>query len=201
METSGSTSSLLLLIITGRPASGKTTLARRLATDLRLPLIHKDGLKEPLFDALGVADRAESRRLGVASLRLQRVIAAELLRAGVSVMLESNFIEKYDGAPLRALAHEHKALTAQLWLTAEPRALVERFERRAASKHRHHGHMELANMDEFRQTLLRSGDAPLALHGPLFTMDTADFSVMDYAAALGFVRMALDGAMCADESS
>jgi predicted kinase len=51
-----------------------------------------------------------SPRLGVASLRLQRVIAAKLLRAGISVILEGNFVEVYDGALLRALASEYVAL-------------------------------------------------------------------------------------------
>lgn len=35
----------LLLIITGHPGSGKTTLAHRLAADFKLPLIYKDGIK------------------------------------------------------------------------------------------------------------------------------------------------------------
>lgn len=194
-------SSPLLLIITGRPATGKTTLARRLASDLRLPLIHKDGLKESLFDTLGARDRAESRSLGIASLRLQQEIASELLLAAVSLILESNFLEQYAGPALRALALAHGAQIAQIWLTAEPRALTERFEWRAGSDERHQGHMELANMDEFRQELLAPGDAPLLLPGPILAMDTTHLSALDYAATLGFVRMALGGATHAAESS
>lgn len=43
-----------LIVIVGPPASGKTALARRLATDLRLPLLSRDDFKERLFDTLGV---------------------------------------------------------------------------------------------------------------------------------------------------
>ena len=191
----------LLFVITGRPASGKTTLARQLAVDLRLPLIHKDGLKESLYDTLGASNRVESRRLGMATYHLQRVIAGEFLHAGVSLILESNFSEAHDGAPLRALAHKHSALVAQVWLTGESHALVERFERRARSPGRHPGHMELANIAEFRQALLEPCDAPLALPSPILAMDTTDLRTMDYAAALGFVRMALGGAIDVDGSS
>lgn len=191
----------LLLIVTGRPATGKTTLARRLATDLRLPLIHKDGLKELLFDVLGAPDRAESRRFGVASLHLQRVIAAELLGVGISLIMESNFSESYDSALLRTLAYEHGAKIAQIWLTAEPRALVERFERRAGADERHPGHLELAHMDEFRQALLGPGDTSLSLPGPILAIDTTNLSVMDYTATLAFARLELRGAMDAGGSS
>ncbi len=184
----------LLLIITGRPATGKTTLARSLAKDLRLPLIHKDGLKEPLFEALGARDREESRRLGAASLRLQRVIAAELLHANVSLILESNFSESLDGAPLRSLANAYRAQIAQVWLSSAPFAVLERFERRAGSDERHPGHMELAFIEELRLMLSEPGDAPLSLPGPILAMDTTDLSAMDYAAALVFARMALVGA-------
>jgi predicted kinase len=185
----------LLLIVCGRPATGKTTLARALASALRLPLIHKDGLKERLYDTLGARDRAESRRLGAASIHLQRAIAAELLRAGVSVILESNFSEAYDGEPLRSLVREHGASVAQVWLTAEPGALVQRFERRAATDERHPGHQELVNLDEFRASLTSPDDAPLLLPGPLLAVDTTDFLTLDRAVALGFARLALDGAM------
>jgi predicted kinase len=191
----------LLLVVTGRPATGNTTLVHKLATDLRLPLIHKDGLNEPLFDVLGAPDRAASRKLGVASLRLQCVIAAGLLQVGISLIIASNFSERYDGASLRALAYEHGARIAQVWLTAEPSMLVERFERRAAAGDRHPGLMELAYIDELRQALVAPGDTPLSLPGPIFAMDTTDFNVTDYMGVLTFARLALGGAVDAAGSS
>ncbi len=49
------------VIVSGLPASGKTTLARRLAPDLELPVIDKDDILESLFDSRGVGD-ADWRR-------------------------------------------------------------------------------------------------------------------------------------------
>jgi predicted kinase len=42
-----------LVLVTGPPAAGKTTVARPLARCLALPLIGKDTIKEALFDAMG----------------------------------------------------------------------------------------------------------------------------------------------------
>src|SRR5262245_30663584 len=42
-----------LLIVTGRPASGKTTLAHTLAREIKCPLISRDEFKEGYIHTLG----------------------------------------------------------------------------------------------------------------------------------------------------
>ena len=51
------------VVISGLPASGKTTLGRRLAPVLNLPLIDKDEILDRLFESKGVGDAAWRRTL------------------------------------------------------------------------------------------------------------------------------------------
>jgi 2-phosphoglycerate kinase len=47
----------MVIVITGPPCAGKTTIARRVAERFSLPWMGKDMVKELLFDALGWQDR------------------------------------------------------------------------------------------------------------------------------------------------
>src|ERR1051325_5707184 len=85
----------LVLIITGPPASGKTTIGRPLASALGLPFLSKDVFKESLFNSLGSKDRDWSRQVGLASTRLLFRCAEALLEAGHSCALESNFYAQW----------------------------------------------------------------------------------------------------------
>jgi glucokinase len=51
------------VVISGLPGSGKTTLGRRLAPAVNLPLIDKDDILDRLFESKGVGDAAWRRRL------------------------------------------------------------------------------------------------------------------------------------------
>jgi predicted kinase len=83
----------LLAIVAGRPGSGKTTLAIRLAEELRWPLVSRDRLKEGAVRTLGWECAADP---GLA-LRVCGAFFAEielLLRAGVSLVAEAAFQHK-----------------------------------------------------------------------------------------------------------
>lgn len=57
------------VLVGGWPGSGKTTLSRALASDLGIPHLSKDVVKEALMDVLGAPSTIEeSRELGRAAV-------------------------------------------------------------------------------------------------------------------------------------
>ncbi|PZS02250.1 MAG: hypothetical protein DLM56_12850 [Pseudonocardiales bacterium] len=88
------------VVVSGPPASGKTTLAAALRDELGLPLIAKDTIKEALMDILDVPDLAASRRIGQASVRVLYAVAREIRPA----ILESAWRRSYSRSELLALS-------------------------------------------------------------------------------------------------
>src|SRR5690606_31301980 len=84
----------LVVMVTGHPATGKTTLANHLARELELPLLWRDRIKETLLDLLPSPDAevtAWSRRLSGVSWTLLYQQIEVLLQARVAHVVESNF--------------------------------------------------------------------------------------------------------------
>jgi predicted kinase len=179
----------LLVIVTGAPCTGKTTLAARLAADLRLPLIAKDTVKEALFDALGWSDREWSRRLGRASVRLLFVFAEAVLRAGQPAILESNFSRQWDTPYFAALAERVAFEALQVICTTERETLLARFAARWAAGERHPAHVEAAQLPELAAALDDGRYGTLPIGGEALTLDTTDFAAVTYDA----VRAAVAG--------
>ncbi len=180
----------LLVIVTGLPGTGKTTLRRWLVPDLGLPCIHKDGIKEALFDSLGWSDGSGRARLGLASYDLLYYFLDVELAAGRSVVVESNFSAQYDTPRFLALKEWHEFLSVQVLCHAAGTVVLERFRARAASPDRHSGHVEDTNMAEFEAALLRGRIEPLDIGGATVEVETSDFERIDYD-SLALAMMAL----------
>jgi predicted kinase len=176
----------LLIVVTGLPGTGKTEMGRYLARELQLPLIYKDGIKETLFDSLGVGDWEWSRKLGSTTYSIMTYILEALMPAGISLVLESNFHPQRAGPDLAQLVARHNYSVVQILCKAAGPTLVERFQKRAKSGHRHAGHVD--NWDELLPQLLRGRIDPVPLAGPLIEVDTTDFDMVDYEAILQSVR-------------
>ena len=85
-----------VILITGHPATGKTTLSFKLAAELTLPLVGKDIIKEALADAMpkptnSISDTDWSRRLSIATWKLLYQQTENLIKAGVPHIVEANF--------------------------------------------------------------------------------------------------------------
>ena len=157
-----------LLVVTGPPASGKTTIAHRLAEVLGWPLLAKDEIKEILFDRLGVGDRAWSRQLSDATFALQFAFVRCCLDARVSVILEGNFRAEH-AAGLRALAASDQP-PVQVVCRASVEVLVSRLRARATDPDHHPGHLDAELLTEI--PALRAGAEPLELGGSHYVVDT-----------------------------
>jgi predicted kinase len=156
----------LLVVVTGMPASGKTTLARALSEAVALPLVTKDEIKEELYDALGIGDVEWSQRLGKASYALIFVFCRELLARGQSLIAEANFFAGTD-EPRFAELPAHRLV--QVHCVAPFDVLLERWESR---RDRHPGHLDHERAAELRRRLDEGIHRPLALPGELIEVDT-----------------------------
>lgn len=182
-------SALDAVVVTGPPASGKTTVARAIAADLGWPLFEKDALKEVLFDELGVRDRQWSRRLGGASAVLLYRIAERELAAGRSFVLEANFTPARANAAFAELARHSSFRAIQVYCTADAGVLEDRYTRRAEL--RHPGHDDLRMVADVMRDVAEGRYAPLALGGPLIEVSTTSVGGDGVRDVLAAVRRAL----------
>jgi predicted kinase len=168
----------LLVIVGGASASGKTTLARWLAAEFRMPYIGKDDIKESLYDTLGVGDLDWSRRLGRATMALLFQFVETELRAGRSLVAESNFEAQFAIPEFRALIDRYDARTFQILCRADPDVLIARYRRRATSGERHPGHLDRQLLPELPGRI--SAYELLPIGGESLVLDTTDPATIDF---------------------
>ena len=172
----------MLIVVSGAPGSGKTTLARRIADDLALTLISKDAIKESLADAVGLPQTVEeSSRLGDAAYAAMFALARSTLEAGGIAVLDSNFRHGRSERELVAVAAGRSMRV--IHCEADPAVIEHRYVRRASTRHPTH-------LDHLRTgDVLRDVDdgsyEPLAIPGaPVLVIDTGG----DQMPAIGTIR-------------
>jgi predicted kinase len=172
-----------VVLVSGAPGAGKSTLAWPLAAELGFALLTKDLIKETLHDELGapVPDLAWSRWLGGAAMGLLWVLAAQ----APEVVIEANFRPRsdYERAKIAGLVAGGGQLVEVHCRCPAPVAAARYAERSAT---RHPVHVVATVSGDF----LTQFDRPVGL-GQLIEVDTT--VPLDVAAVASRVRARLAG--------
>jgi predicted kinase len=130
-----------IILVSGAPASGKSTVARALAETFGFSLLSKDTFKESLYDSLG--DVLAKRVPAIEDLsRLLSRVAMDMLWSTAPgcprVILEANFRTKNEEERARFAALDGRKL--EVYCRCSPEEAARRFRERAARERHHPAH-------------------------------------------------------------
>ena len=178
----------MLIIVSGAPSSGKTSIGRKIARELGLPFVFKDGIKEMLFDTLGWSDKEWTEQLNLATYAILFHFMQVQLEANLSFVVESDFKPDEHTAKFKELNRKFDFKPVQVQCQASDKVLLERFQERAKKGDRHPGHMDQANLEDFKKSLKEDTYELLNIGGEQLTVNTDDFDRIDYPALLEAIK-------------
>lgn len=115
-----------LIVVSGAPSTGKSTVAEAIAAGLGWPLLALDTVKEGLADALGLGDESWSYRLGDA--------AAEIVFR-LSARFQEVVTEGWWRGPRRERALAEFAGAAEVFCYCSPEVALHRMRSRLGGRH------------------------------------------------------------------
>ena len=149
------------IVVSGPPASGKSTVAPWMAAEFALPLVAKDTLKDALMSVFPVADVEASRQLGRAAVRAMLAVAAA---SPIGAVIESNFYRSVAADDLRQLPGS----VIELFCRCGRDVAALRYRARAGT--RHAGHFDQVRSDD--ELWNAEVSEPVAGGWPVIEIDT-----------------------------
>lgn len=125
-----------LIIVCGFPGAGKTTLAELLSKKLNIVCLHKDDIKEELYEILGGSSLEDSKRIGRQSIELLLQLTERQLQRGIDIIIEAPFAIVDDHEVFKRWQEKYKIeiYSVVCLLSDEERR------KRCETRERHHSH-------------------------------------------------------------
>ena len=195
---------MAVIVLTGMPATGKSTICKALAQEFGFPVVEKDGIKEELFDTVGFTCYAQKRALDHAANAVVIHMVEQILKVGGSVIVDNNF-DDISGKRFTALLEQYVPKCACVFLHGELDVLHERYTVRDNAHARHLGHVlqdhyppregdslyYTMTREEFYEKFMKRGMDSFVCPGGRLDIDTTDFSKVEPTEIVKQVRQML----------
>lgn len=80
-----------LIILTGAPASGKSSIAEAVGAKLGIDVISKDGFKIELFERYGFTNHAEKKKLSIEGEKIMHDTIKDYVNKNIDLIVDNNF--------------------------------------------------------------------------------------------------------------
>lgn len=198
---------MAVIVLTGMPASGKSTICKHLVKAFGYPVIEKDKLKEHLFDQIGFNSYQEKRRLDYAANAVVIQVVEQLLLADGSVIVDNNF-DQPSGKVFSEMIAKYQPKCVTVFLKGDPEEMYRRYALRDSTGSRHVGHAVqdhypplpgenpryTMTREEFEEKFFKRGMDYFTCPGARLEVDTTDLDTVDVPGLIRQIRACLEEA-------
>lgn len=124
-----------LIIFTGPPASGKSSVSTECSRILGIPIHSKDGYKVQLFEEIGFTNHSEKKRLSLKAERMLMETIRQYMERGLNLIVDNNFKDFYEVRKIKSELQE-KCNVICFNLSATYETLAYRYNERIRTKNR-----------------------------------------------------------------
>ncbi|HLN19114.1 MAG TPA: hypothetical protein VK255_03015 [Patescibacteria group bacterium] len=170
----------LLIMISGLPASGKTTLAKKISNHFKLPCFFADEIKETISERIcGRENNEMFPKIAQAAFDVFYKLICGSILSGMSCVAETLFIKDFTVPELERISDKCNIL--EIYLEVDIERAINRYDMRHLSGKRHLSH--IADMETViekyggKEALIKKSKINL---GNVIVINTDDFSKINY---------------------
>ena len=125
-----------LVILTGAPASGKSSITEAVGAKLGIDVISKDGFKIELFEKYGFTNHAEKKKLSIEGEKIMNETIKNYVNHNVDLIVDNNFKNFNDIREILNQADVDVEIKC-VYCIADYDVLAKRYNERISSGNRH----------------------------------------------------------------
>ncbi|MFZ2189059.1 MAG: AAA family ATPase [Candidatus Moraniibacteriota bacterium] len=181
----------VLILVSGLPATGKTTLSKKISEEFNIPLASADAIKETIWSTLGHDfDFEFNDKIGRTTFELLFYFIEASLSKGKSLVVEAHFNPERNNLRINELKKKFGTKLVQIYCDCETEALRKRFKERTKKDSYHAGHKHTIELYGEGRILnsLGNKNKRLEIDGATYELDTTNPEKIDYEKLFGFIK-------------